>query len=126
MKKIYSTIIISILVLTVISNSVIAQQSNQNTNKATEIVAKTKQRLMQNLKITESQANSVIAIQQKYMATIENIKSDTSISASVKEQKIKPVKEAMLSEITGVVGATVAKKIDDYHHYLHEDALIVD
>lgn len=126
MKNIICILLFTFLLLN--SHFGLSQQfsPSPSNNKSQEILIRAKQRLVQNLKLSEMQADTVIAIQQRYMPNIEQIKSDKLLSQQDKEQKIKITKTEMMSEIKGVVGEQMAKKIEAYHHYPSEDALDID
>ncbi|MFL9485689.1 hypothetical protein ACI6Q2_23100 [Chitinophagaceae bacterium LWZ2-11] len=81
---------ILLILLTVAFFSVTKAQTPQNDRRA-EMVQALKQRLKDEVKLSDVQADSVLAITLRYSTQIRPIRMDQSLSAEDKDNKVKPL-----------------------------------
>ena len=106
MKKIIAGLALFIGLLTV--NAVHAQQ--QDPARA----AAMKQKMKDDLKLTDAQADSVMAIHQEYRPKMREIFMDQSLSQDDKKAKLAPINDEMNKKIQAVLGDDLFKKYQDW------------
>ncbi len=87
MKKIFAILMVTSVFF---SFSVSAQQSK---------MVLPKQTLMDSLKISETVADSVIAIRTQTMSEMKTVMSDQSLSQDQRKEKMKPIKQEMKTQL---------------------------
>jgi len=73
-----------------------------------------KQKLKDDLKLTDVQADSVVAIQQEFRPQMRAIFSDQSLSQDEKRAKVQPLNDARDKRIQAVLGDDLFKKYQDW------------
>jgi DNA-binding protein YbaB len=102
MKKIMTCLV---LVLTVCSFSALQAQQDQAQRNAAM-----KQRLIDSLKMTSVQADSVVAIQQEFRPQMRAIFMDQSLSQDDKQSKMAPIMAAENQRLQAVLGDDLFKQ----------------
>jgi len=103
MKKIMVCVAV---VLAVFSVSTLYAQQQDPAARA----AAMKQKLKDDLKFTDVQADSVVSIQQEFRPKMREIFQDQSLSQDDKRAKIAPINEARDKRIQAVLGDDLFKK----------------
>ena len=106
MKKLIMTAVLLISVGTV--SNIFAQQD------PAARAAAMKQRLKDELKFTDAQADSVTAIQQEYRPKMREIYQDQSMSQEDKMTKVKPITDEQNKRIQSALGDDAYKKYQDW------------
>jgi len=91
MKKISTCLFIAISFFSV---SCLAQGGKQNMEEV-------KRTLKDSLKLSDAQADSVVAIRAEFQPRIRSIMKDESLSKSQKKEKVKPIKKEMVTRLKG-------------------------
>lgn len=73
-----------------------------------------KQKLKDDLKLTDAQADSVVAIQGEFRPKMKDIYMDQSLSQDDKKAKLAPINDQMNKRIEGVLGEDLYKKYQDW------------
>lgn len=73
-----------------------------------------KQKLKDDLKLTDAQADSVVAIQGEFRPKMRDIFMDQSLSQDDKKAKLAPINDQMNKRIEGVLGEDLYKKYQDW------------
>ncbi len=73
-----------------------------------------RQKMKDDLKLTDVQADSLSAIQQEFQPKIREIFMDPSVSREDKRAKIAPINEARDKRIQAVLGDDLYKKYQDW------------
>jgi hypothetical protein len=107
MKKIIAGLALFIGLLTV--NAVNAQQQDPAARAAAM-----KQKMKDDLKLTDVQADSVSAIQQEFRPKMREIFMDQSLSQDDKKAKLAPINDQMNKRIEAVLGDDLFKKYQDW------------
>ena len=74
-----------------------------------------KQKLIDDLKLTGVQADSVVAIQQEFRPRMRDIMMDQSLSQDDKKAKIAPINDQRDKRIQAVLGDDLFKKYQDWY-----------
>ena len=106
MKKLIMTAVLLISIGTV--SNIFAQQD------PAARAAAMKQRLKDELKFTDAQADSVTAIQQEYRPKMREIYQDQSMSQEDKMTKVKPITDEQNKRIQSALGDDAYKKYQDW------------
>jgi predicted transglutaminase-like cysteine proteinase len=107
MKKIVTCIAVVIAVFSV--SSLYAQQQDPQ-----QRMAAMKQKMKDDLKLTDAQADSVAAIQQEFMPKRREIFQDQSLSDDDKRSKLQAVQDQANKRIQAVLGDDLFKKYQDW------------
>jgi hypothetical protein len=107
MKKIMVCVAV---VLAVFSVSTLYAQQQDPAARA----AAMKQRLKDDLKFTDLQADSIVAIQQEFRPKMRDIFMDQSLSQDDKKAKMTPLTDARDKRIQAVLGDDLFKKYQDW------------
>jgi len=73
-----------------------------------------KQKLKDDLKFTDAQADSVVAIQGEFRPKMRDIYMDQSMSQDDKKAKLAPINDQMNKRIEGTLGEDLYKKYQDW------------
>ncbi len=73
-----------------------------------------KQKMKDDLKLTDMQSDSISAIQQEYRPKMRDIYMDQSLSQDDKKAKFAPINDAMNKRIQAVLGDDLFKKYQDW------------
>ncbi|HTS45766.1 MAG TPA: hypothetical protein VMH01_15305 [Puia sp.] len=107
MKKIVTCIAVVIAVFSV--SSLYAQQQDPQ-----QRMAAMKQKMKDDLKLTDVQADSITAIQQEFMPKRREIFQDQSLSQDDKRTKLQAVQDQANKRIQAVLGDDLFKKYQDW------------
>ena len=110
MKK----IILSICFLFGALTFVTAQQG-QGGGKAAERMAQMKQRLKDEVKLTDVQIDSVMAINQVYQPKQSEIRMDQSMSDTDKQTKMKAMNDERAKRIEAAIGKEASAKVQEFN-----------
>jgi len=110
MKK----IILSICFLFGALTFVTAQQG-QGGGKAAERMAQMKQRLKDEVKLTDVQIDSVMAINQVYQPKQREIRMDQSMSDTDKQTKMKAMNDERAKRIEAAIGKEASAKVQEFN-----------
>jgi Tfp pilus assembly protein PilO len=109
MKKIIAIVAVMLAVSGI--SSVYAQQGQMDPAARQ---AAMKQKLKDDLKLTDVQADSVTAIQQEFRPQMRTIMMDQTLSADDKKAKLQPISDAADKRIQAVLGDDLFKKYKDW------------
>jgi hypothetical protein len=109
MKKIIAIVAV---MLAVSGISTVYAQQGQMDPAARQ--AAMKQKLKDDLKLTDVQADSVTAIQQEFRPQMRTIMMDQTLSADDKKAKLQPISDAADKRIQAVLGDDLFKKYKDW------------
>lgn len=102
--------ICAVLVMAVFSvTSLYAQQGDPAARAAAM-----KQKLKDDLKLTDVQSDSIVAIQQEFRPKMREIFTDQSLSQDDKMAKMAPIREQSDKRIQAVLGDDLFKKYKDW------------
>jgi predicted transglutaminase-like cysteine proteinase len=107
MKKIIMAIALIVAVSSV--SSVYAQQQDPAARAAAM-----KQKMKDDLKLTDVQADSVSAIQQEFRPQMRDVYQDQSMSQDDKKAKLQGINDQMNKRIHAVLGDDLFKKYQDW------------
>jgi len=107
MKKIVTCIAVVIAVFSV--SSLYAQQQDPQ-----QRMAAMKQKMKDDLKMTDAQADTVMAIQAQYRPQMREIFMDQSLSQDDKRAKLAPIQDEMNKKIQAALGDDMYKKYQDW------------
>jgi hypothetical protein len=110
MKKVMFCVALVMAVFSV--STLYAQQADQDPAAR---AAAMKQRLIDDLKLTSVQADSVVAIQQEFRPKMREIMMDQSLSQDDKRAKITPINDQRDKRIQAVLGDDLFKKYQDWY-----------
>ncbi len=110
MKK----IILSICFLFGALTFVTAQQG-QGGGKAAKRMAQMKQRLKDEVKLTDVQIDSVMAINQAYQPKQSEIRMDQSMSDTDKQTKMKAMNDERAKRIEAAIGKEASAKVQEFN-----------
>jgi hypothetical protein len=108
MKRIIACVAI-VLAVSVVS-TVFAQQGQPDPSR----MAAMKQKMKDDLKLTDVQADSVSAINQEFRPQMRTIMMDQTLSQDDKKAKLQPITDAADKRIQAVLGDDLFKKYKDW------------
>jgi hypothetical protein len=111
MKRIIACVAVVLAVSAV--STVYAQQGQGQMDPAARAAAM-KQKLKDDLKLTDVQADSVVAIQQEFRPQMRTIMMDQTLSQDDKKAKLQPINDAADKRIQAVLGDDLFKKYKDW------------
>ena len=103
MKKIFLLIVIATALL---GTSSFAQGGKKN-------VQEMKQQLKDSLNLTDTQVDSVVVIVQEFQPQIRTIMKDQSLSKDQKKEKVKPIREEMVTRLKTFLSAEQLSKLQE-------------
>ncbi len=86
--------------------------------RASEKKAQIRNGLKEEVKLSDEQINSVMAIEDEFRPKLKAIKSDTNLSEADKKAKYKELNEQKQKKIEAAVGADQAKKVNAFYDTL--------
>jgi hypothetical protein len=111
MKK----IILSVCFLFAAVAFVSAQQGQGGGFNSPERMAQMKQRLKDEVKLTDVQVDSVMAIQQAFQPRTREIRMDQSMSDTDKQTKIKAINDERDKRFEAALGKETAAKVSEFY-----------
>ncbi|MFY7899930.1 MAG: hypothetical protein ACOVNY_07080 [Chitinophagaceae bacterium] len=90
MKKIFVSIVLLVIVTTSVANA----QSPQGGQRASQMMEMLKQRMKDELKLTDVKADSVVAISREFQPKMREVRMDQNLSNEEKKKQIDAITEA--------------------------------
>ena len=112
MKR-YAAVCAFVLVALVTSSFSFAQTATQMGDQATH-AAQMKQKLVSELKMTDMQADSVVAINMSYKPQIRDIFQDQSLSQDEKKSRMRAITEQADKRIQPILGDSLFRQYQDW------------
>lgn len=101
--------------------SFVSAQNGQGGGNQADRMARMKQRLKDDLQLTDVQIDSVMAIQQVYQPKTREIWMDQSMSQADKDAKLKTISEERNKRFESALGKDVATKLADYYSKMQQN-----
>jgi hypothetical protein len=114
MKK----VILSICFLLTAATFVSAQQGGGGNMQ--ERMAQMRQRLKDDVKLTDAQADSVMAIQQAFQPRTREIRMDQSMSDTDKQTKMKAINDERAKRFETALGKETAAKVEEFYSRMRQ------
>ena len=108
MKKLFLSIFLFVATISFVS------AQNGGGNQA-ERMARMKQRLKEELKLTDVQIDTVTAIQQGFQPRTREIRTDQAMSDADKQAKMKVISEERNKRFETSLGKELAQKLTEYY-----------
>jgi len=112
MKR-YAAVCAFVLVALVTSSFSFAQTGTQMGDQATH-AAQMKQKLVSELKMTDMQADSVVAINMSYKPQMRDIFQDQSLSQDEKKSRMRAITEQADKRIQPILGDSLFRQYQDW------------
>lgn len=117
MKK----VILSVCFVVAMAGFASAQQGGGQGGMTPERMAQMKQKMKDELQLTDVQADSVMAIQRTFMPKTRDLRMDQTMSDTDKQTKMAVINDERNKRLETSLGKDVAQKVEDYYTKMRQN-----
>ena len=117
MKKIITTMFVSVLLISVGSKAQTAQPMMKKHGMQS---ARMQQMLKDSLHLTDVQIDSVMSIREQSAGTMMSIKNDTTLSADQRQQEMKETRKQMKMRMKTILSKDQMQQLEEMQHNMHK------